>query len=87
MKEETYTFVVMMFDIVYLVLLQFLNPVIIFYSRERHRYSAHENDNVIPLVVRGDVWRTFCLRSAPNRAINSSNRSGLNSGTLLLSLA
>lgn len=72
----------------YRLLLQFLNPVINFLQqRTSHRYSAHENDNVIPLVVRGDVGRTFCLRSAPNRAINSSNRSGLNSGTLLLSLA
>lgn len=36
MKEEIYIFVVMMFDIVYLLLLQFLNPVIIiFYSREQ----------------------------------------------------
>lgn len=57
MKEEIYIFVVMMFDIVYLLLLQFLNPVIIIFLQQRtsHRYSAHENDNVIPLVVRGDV--------------------------------
>lgn len=57
MKEEIYIFVVMMFDIVYLLLLQFLNPVIIIFLQQRtsHRYSTHENDNVIPLVVRGDV--------------------------------
>lgn len=34
MKEEIYTFVVMMFDIVYLLLLQFLNPVIIIFTAE-----------------------------------------------------